>query len=98
MIVTIKDFPADYVTKELAMKIANEKFEEWAKDNNICLHPLNYIKSRLLSWQLKNQDLFCGVCGKSVEITSIKSTLKVLSTVAPRSLSLVDSEPDKQGG
>lgn len=87
-----EDFPSDYIAKELAARLFNEMFQKWAKENSVCLHPLAHIRSKLLSWQLHNQTLFCGLCGQLLEVTSVKPISVKVTSPAPRSLSLISDQ------
>lgn len=62
-----KDFPADYVTKELASKVANSLLSSYLEEQGICTHPIEKISATFLSWRMKDCDFECE-CGQKLEM------------------------------
>lgn len=63
------DFPADYITKELASKVAEEVFQRWVEENQVCTHPKEKIRATKLSWEIQKCLFYCDGCCKSIEVT-----------------------------
>lgn len=68
-----EDFPADYVTKELAASTAQDLFNQWASTYQVCTHPPEKVvlpKSGYLFTECEFQCL-CGAALK-MSVSGIK--------------------------
>lgn len=71
------DFPAEYVTRDLAARVAQEVFDKWAKATNTCLHPRESIRAEKLGWLMKNCVWKCELCSREVLINDVIAEVPV---------------------